>query len=96
MFKWIDGKILPILLQVYKVLAIAANSIQYVISILEQLQVPADKPVWDILRTIQNALNVGKDAVSKAIGFLGGEIPSVSSLADANLKYEVDTLKRML
>ena len=96
MFKWIDSKLMPILLQVHKVLAVADSSVQYVLEVLGQLGVSTDKPVWDAVRTISNALNVAKTAVEKAIDFLGGTIPSVSSLAGANLNDEVEKLKQML
>ena len=96
MFKWIDKKLMPVLLQVHKVLAVAETSVLYILDVLGQLGVSTDKPVWDAVRTISNALRVAKDAVEKAIDFLGGTLPSVSSLAGADLNEEVEKLKRML
>jgi hypothetical protein len=96
MFKWVDKKIMPVLLQVHKVLAVAETSVQYVLEVLGQLGVSTDKPVWDSVRTISNALSTAKTAIEKAIDFLGGTIPSVSSLAGADLNEEVAKLKRML
>ena len=96
MIKWINEKMLPLLLQLYKVLAVSENSIKYILTVLEQLEVSTDKPVWDAVRTIQNTITVAISAIQKAVGFLGGDIPVVSSLSSSDLKTEVEKLKQML
>lgn len=96
MFKWVSNKLVPTLLQTHKVMAVAEISIQYVLDLLGTLQISTESAVWDSVRTISNAINTVKNAIEKAIDFLGGELPSVYSLSDTNLSAEVEKLKEMI
>jgi len=100
MKKWLvsklAGPVLPILLQVYRVLAAVENSLNDILKIVTDLGVPTETPIFNTIKTVITAVIAIKVAVQTAIEFLGGVVPVQAQTAALDLDKEIEELKKML
>lgn len=99
MKSWIISKfakpVLPILLQVYKVLGILTNTLEAIRVALPSLGIVAGTPVFHKIAIATTALSTVYAAITKVITYLGGELPVLTS-SENDIEEEVRKLKKLL